>query len=292
MTPTQRPRRSALFLPASNPRAIEKARGLDVDVVILDLEDAVAPEEKVRAREAAVAAVGSGGFGARELVVRVNALGTPWGADDLAAVGRIGADAVLVPKVARGSDLDAYDVALGGATALWVMIETARAVVGAGAIADRAADTRLAAFVLGTNDLALELRAEPGADRAALLPHLAHALAAARSAGLVALDGVRNDFSDVPALAAECAQGRALGFDGKTLIHPAQVAAAHHAFSPGAEALARARDVIAAFADPAHAGKGAIRLGGRMVERLHLADAERLVALDAAIQAREARSAA
>jgi citrate lyase subunit beta/citryl-CoA lyase len=290
MTESIRPRRSALFLPASNARAIGKARTLPCDVVILDLEDAVAPEVKADAREAAVAAVREG-FGHRETVVRVNALGTEWGPDDLAAVKDAGADAVLVPKVARVEDVARYDEALSGApagTRLWAMVETCRVFSELQPIADMAATTRLAAFVVGTNDLALELRAHPPEDRATLVPFLALSIAAARAAGIAVLDGVCNDFSDADRLATECAQGRALGFDGKSLIHPAQIDAANRAFAPDREEVATAQAVAAAFALPENAGKGAIRLDGRMVERLHLAEAERLLALDAAIARRGA----
>jgi len=288
MTDSIRPMRSALFLPASNPRAIEKARGLDADVVILDLEDAVAPEAKAEARAAAVAAVGAGGFKARTVAIRANALDTEWGADDLAAISRAKADAVLVPKVATADDVELYHAELAGAdpaVQLWVMIETCRAVSQLQLIADMAARTRLAAMVVGTNDLALELRARPGEDRAGLVPYLALAVAAARAANIAVLDGVCNDFTDLDRLAAECAQGRALGFDGKSLIHPAQIETCNAAFAPGADEVDRARTVIAAFADPAHAGKGVIRLDGRMVERLHLKQAERAVALHEAIAA-------
>jgi citrate lyase subunit beta/citryl-CoA lyase len=288
MTDSIRPRRSALFLPASNARAIEKVRDLACDVVILDLEDAVAPEAKVEARAAAVAAVREG-FGHRETVVRVNALGTEWGADDLTAVKSAGADAVLVPKVARVEDVARYDEALSGApagTRLWAMVETCRAFSELQAIADMAATTRLAAFVVGTNDLALELRAHPSEGRTTLLPFLALSVAAARAAGIAVLDGVCNDFSDPERFAVECAQGRSLGFDGKSLIHPAQIDAANRAFAPDGGEVERAQAIVEAFASPENAGKGAIRLDGRMVERLHLVEAERVLALDGAIARR------
>jgi citrate lyase subunit beta/citryl-CoA lyase len=288
MTESIRPRRSALFLPASNARAIAKARELPCDVVILDLEDAVAPEAKVEARAAAVAAAREG-FGHRETVVRVNALDTDWGADDLAAVKGAGVDAVLVPKVARVEDVARYDEQLSGApakTRLWAMVETCRAFSELQAIADSAATTRLAALVVGTNDLALELRARPPEDRETLVPFLALAVAAARAAGIVVLDGVCNDFSDSDRLAAECSQGRALGFDGKSLIHPAQIGAANRAFAPDTAEVGKAQAVVEAFERPENVGKGAIRLDGRMVERLHLAEAERVLALDAAIARR------
>ena len=282
-----RPCRSALYLPASNARAIEKARGLPCDAVILDLEDAVAPEAKAAARDAAVAAFAQGGFGGRLTVLRVNALDTQWGAADLVAAATLDIDAVLVPKVDGPDDVWRYDAALaeaGSGVALWVMIETCLAVGRLQAIADCAGATRLAGFVLGTNDLALEMRARPAPDRAGMLPILTLALAAARSRGLIALDGVCNDFSDLDRFAAEAEQGRALGFDGKTLIHPAQIDACNAAFSPSAEEVAKARSISAAFALPENAGKGAIRLDGGMVERLHLREAERVLAMAGAIE--------
>lgn len=282
MAESIRPMRSALFLPASNPRAIEKARGLPADAVILDLEDAVAPEAKAEARAAAVAAVNAGGFAAPTLAVRVNALDTEWGAGDLAAIAASRADAVLVPKVATAEDIELYHAELAAAPPemrLWAMIETCRAVSQLQAIADMAARTRLAALVVGTNDLALELRARPAADRSGLVPYLALAVAAARAGGIAVLDGVCNDFTDLDRFAAECVQGRALGFNGKSLIHPAQIAPCNAAFGPDAEEVARARAIVAAFGDPENAGKGAIRVEGRMVERLHLREAERMLAL-------------
>ena len=282
MTDSFRPLRSALFLPASNARAIAKARTIDCDVVILDLEDAVAPDAKAAARAAAIEAVAAGGFAAPTVVIRTNAIDTPWGADDLAAVARSRADAVLVPKIATAGDVELYDAELATAPALmrlWVMIETCRAVSGLQSIADMAVSTRLSTMVIGTNDLALELRAQPDPDRSGLIPYLALAVAAARAAGIAVLDGVCNDFTDLDRVAAECVQGRALGFDGKSLIHPAQVAPCNVAFSPDRDAVGHAAAIVAAFADPANADKGAIRVDGRMVERLHLREAQRILAL-------------
>ncbi len=277
---TIRRRRTALYMPASNARAIAKARTLDCDVVILDLEDAVAPDEKARARQQVVDEVRAGGFGTRELVVRINALDTPWGAEDAAAVRAIGADAVLVPKVSSVAELAAIRAALGeDGPAIWAMIETCAGVLALPALAAAAGEMRLAALVAGTNDLAKEMRCRPGADRMPLVPALAGIVMAARAAGLVALDGVCNALDDPERLAAECAQGAMLGFDGKTLIHPVQIDAARAAFGPSAAELAWARAVIAAFAVAENADKGAIRLGGQMVERLHLAEAEALVAM-------------
>ncbi len=277
---TIRRRRTALYMPASNARAIAKARTLDCDVVILDLEDAVAPDEKARARQQVVEEVHAGGFGTRELVVRINALDTPWGADDAAAVRAIGTDAVLVPKVSSVTELAAIRAALGeDGPAIWAMIETCAGVLALPALAAAAGEMRLAALIAGTNDLAKEMRCRPGADRMPLVPALAGIVMAARAAGLVALDGVCNALDDPERLAAECAQGAVLGFDGKTLIHPAQIDAARVAFGPSAAELAWARAVIAAFAAAVNADKGAIRLEGQMVERLHLAEAEALVAM-------------
>lgn len=273
-----RPRRSALFLPASNPRAVEKARTLACDVVILDLEDAVAPAAKADARAAAVAAVAQGGFGRRELVVRVNALDGEWGSDDCLAL-RGKAVAVLLPKVDDAAAVARYADLLEGAP-LWAMVETARAALRPDALA---AAPGLVALVMGTNDLAKELHARPGPDRLPLLGFLAGAVAAARARGLAVLDGVCNAIDDPAVLAAECAQGAAFGFDGKSLIHPAQIDAANAAFGPDAEAIAWAETVAAAFAEPAAAGKGAIRVDGRMVERLHLEQAQRTLALARAI---------
>jgi citrate lyase subunit beta/citryl-CoA lyase len=279
-----RPRRSALFLPASNARAIEKARTLPCDVVILDLEDAVAPAQKPAARAEAVAAVRDGGFGARELVVRVNAAVTAWGAEDLAALSDCAVDAVLLPKLDAAATLAAARAALGPGPALWAMIETCGGVLGLPGIVAAAGDTGLAALVVGTNDLARELRCRPAADRAPLLPALAQVVLAARSAGLVALDGVINTLDDAAAIAAECRQGRDWGFDGKTLIHPAQIAAAHAAFGPSQADIAAAQVLAAAF--DGREDEGAIRLDGRMVERLHLEEARRTLAMAAAIAAR------
>ncbi|MEN2787196.1 HpcH/HpaI aldolase/citrate lyase family protein [Sphingomonas qilianensis] len=275
---TQRQRRSALFMPASNARAIAKARTLECDVVILDLEDAVAPDRKASARDAAVAAIGQGGFGARELVVRVNALDTPWGAADCAALAAARPAAILLPKVATAADLAAALAAIGPDIPLWAMIETCAAILNLPALSAAAGAHGLACLIAGTNDLVTELRCRPDAARTPLLPALAQIVTAARAAGITALDAVCNVLEDGPVLAAECAQGAMFGFDGKTLIHPAQIAAANRAFDAGAERIAWARAVVAAFAQPENADKGAIRVDGEMVERLHLAEAERLLA--------------
>ena len=282
MTQT-RPRRSALFMPASNARAIDKARTLPCDVVILDLEDAVAPEAKVMARSQAVEAVTAGGFGRREVVIRVNGLDTPWGRDDLAAAGESGVHVILVPKVSTPDDVIAYDAALRGSSRLWVMIETCRALFHLDAIGTTAGQTRLSAWVVGTNDLAKEMRCRLDPLRMPLVAPLCLAVAAARAHNLAILDGVYNELEDDAGLKRQCAQGADLGFDGKTLIHPRQIAAANDAFSPGAGEVAWSKVVIAAFDAHAASGKGVLRVDGRMVERLHLARARQVVAVADAI---------
>lgn len=288
MEPSARPRRSALYLPASNPKALVKARALPADVVILDLEDAVAPEAKPEARLAAVSALREGGFGAREVVVRCNGLDTPWGADDLAAVAAAGPDAVLVPKIASATDADTYHAALADAparTALWVMIETCAVTSRLDAVAARAASTRLAAFVLGTNDLAKEMRARLAPGRTPFQPILTAAVCAARSHGLIVLDGVCNEFRDLDRFNDEAAQGLEFGFDGKTLIHPDQIAPCNAVFSPSAEELAWAETIVTAFDQSENFGKGAIQVQGKMVELLHLEAARRVLAMAAMIAA-------
>lgn len=278
--PAPRRRRSALFMPASNPRAIAKARGLSCDIVILDLEDAVAPDSKHDALQQALAATAAGEFGSRELVVRINAIGTKWADAEFAALAGAQVDAVLLPKVSGPADIAAARTALGtDGPPIWAMIETARGLGALPALAACAAELRLEALVAGTNDLALDLRCRPDAARTPLLPALAQIVAAARAGEITALDGVLNDIDNPERLAAECAQGAMWGFDGKTLIHPAQIDAANAAFGPSAEEVAWARAVIDAFADPANVDRGAIRLSGAMVERLHLAEAERIMAL-------------
>ncbi|RXD05838.1 CoA ester lyase [Sphingomonas sp. UV9] len=266
-------------MPASNARAIAKARTLDCDVVILDLEDAVAPDEKAGARDRVVEAVREGGFGTRELVVRINGLGTPWYEDDVAAVRRIGVDAVLVPKVSYPTDLEAVRGSLGeNGPPIWAMIETCAAILSLPALSGAAWANRLTALVAGTNDLAKEMRCRLGPDRTPLVPALASIVIAARAIGIVALDGVCNALDDPARFGAECAQGAMLGFEGKTLIHPSQIQAANAGFGPSEDELAWASAIVAAFARPENADKGAIRLDGQMVERLHLAEAEAMLA--------------
>jgi citrate lyase subunit beta/citryl-CoA lyase len=278
VTIASRPRRSALYLPASNARAIAKARELPCDVVILDLEDAVAPEAKAEAREQAVAAVREGGFGARELVIRVNGLDTEWGKADLAALRAVRPDAVLAPKVSTAADVARYAALLGDTVPLWVMIETALSLFRLDEIAAAAQGGPLAGFVMGTNDLAKEMGAELRTERTPFLGALGLAVAAARAYGLIVLDGVFNDIEDDAGFARQAAQAVEFGFDGKTLIHPRQIAPCNAAFLPSAEAVAWARRIITAFDAPENAAKGAIRVDGRMVERLHLHQAHRTLA--------------
>lgn len=282
MTPSDRPRRSALYLPASNAKAIAKARTLPADIVILDLEDAVAPDMKEDARAAAVAAVYEGGFGDREVAIRANGLDTAWGAADLAAIAGSGADAVLVPKVSSAADVARYHAALDGAPAtmqLWAMIETCGSIAQLDAMAAMAATTRLSLWIMGTNDLAKEMRARLTPERTPFLPLLSLAVCAARAHGVAILDGVCNEFRDISAFRAEAEQGLLFGFDGKSLIHPDQIAPCNAVFSPSEAELLWAAAVIAAFALPENAGKGAIRVEGKMAELLHLDQARRLVAL-------------
>jgi len=278
-----RPRRSALYMPAGNARAVEKARTLDCDVVILDLEDSVAPDAKAEARALAVEAVRAGGFGGREVVIRVNGRDTPWGAADLGAAAASGADAVLVPKVSKAEDLAHYAQALGGKTRLWAMIETGEAILRLEELAEAAGPARNDVWILGANDLVKETRCRPGKSRWPLVPAMSLAVMAAHSRGVDILDGVYNDIPDLEGLAAECAQGVELGFDGKSLIHPSHLETTNAAFTPAAETVAWARTVQAAFAAAENAGKGVLKVEGRMVERLHLAEAERLIAIAEAI---------
>ena len=275
-------------MPAGNPRAVEKARGLNCDVVILDLEDSTAPEAKPEARDAAAAAIAAGGFGPREAVVRVNGLDTPWGVDDLAAARDAGPDAILVPKVTAPADLAAYRKAAGPKPVLWAMIETCQAVFALGELAAASAGEGVAGWVIGTNDLVKEMRCRLDGPRTALLPALSLAVMAARGHGVAILDGVYNDIPDLEGLTRECHQGADLGFDGKSLIHPSHLEVANRAFSPEPEAVAWARTVAGAFDAPDNFGKGVLKVEGRMVERLHLEQARRLIAVADAIAAREA----
>ena len=290
MTAAPGPRRSALYMPAANARALEKARMLAADVIIFDLEDAVAPEAKALARQQAVAALASGAYGRRELVLRINGLDTAWGADDLAAAAAAPPDAILLPKPRAAADIGSVSAAmdqigLPARTRLWAMLETPLAILNAGEIAatGRAPAARLAVLVMGLNDLAKETSAQIGPDRRAALYWLSASVTAARAYGLDILDGACNDFRDAAQLDRECRQGRALGFDGKTLIHPDQIDLANAVFAPPAAEVAWARRIIAAFAEPAAQGRGVINVDGRMVELLHVAMARRTVAVADAI---------
>ena len=287
-----RPRRSVLYVPGSNARALAKSRLLDVDAVIIDLEDAVSPDDKRAARAAAVEAVAAGGFGHREVVIRVNGPDTPWGADDMAAAAAAGPDGVLVPKVAGPEALRGATASLAdapGPLRVWAMIETPLAVLRLADIAGTAADpgSRLAVLVLGTNDLAKDLRVATRPGREPLLAWVAATVAAARAYRLDALDGVFNVIDDPAGLAAEARQGRDFGFDGKTCIHPGQIAVCNSIFAPGPGELAWARRVVDAFGAPEGTGRNVLRIDGRMVERLHADEARRLLAVAAVLAERD-----
>lgn len=284
-----RPRRSCLYMPGANAKALEKAKTLAADVLLLDLEDSVAPEAKADARAHVAAAVKAGGYGKREVIIRCNALATPWGRDDIAAAGPAGPDGLLAPKVESGEEVRALDAAMNAAgfpahATLWVMIETPRAILNLVEIAAAAKGTRLSVFVLGLNDLAKETRARAGANRAAFFAPLSLAVTAARAEGLTAIDGVYNDIADQVGFEVECRQGLDFGFDGKTLIHPSQIDACNAVFAPTQEEISRARAVIDAFALPENAGKGVIKVDGKMTELLHLEEAKRLVGVAEAIE--------
>lgn len=277
-----RPRRSALYMPGANARALDKARGLPADVLILDLEDAVAPDAKEQARAQVMAAVHEGGYGSRELVIRVNGLDTQWGHADLVAAATSGADAVLICKVDSAEGVRQADRVLRAAGApenlrLWVMMETPRAMLAAGDIAG--ACPRMECLVMGTSDLTKDLNALATRDRLPMVTSLGLCMLAARAYGLTAIDGVHVDLDDADGLAASCRQGRELGFDGKTLIHPKQLDAANEAFAPSVEEVARARRIIAAHADAVAAGKGITLVDGKLIEALHVETARRVVAL-------------
>ncbi|MEJ0074322.1 MAG: CoA ester lyase [Alphaproteobacteria bacterium] len=292
---TIRPRRSVLYMPGSNARALEKAKTLAVDGVILDLEDAVAPDAKAMARDQVVAAVKAGGFGPSEVFIRVNGIETPWFADDLNAALAAAPDAILVPKVSTGEQPEQIGARLLSLhanlrTRVWAMIETPTAVFNVRAIAATARDseTRLAGLVLGTNDLAKETRARILPGRAPMLSWLTTCVLAAREYGIDVLDGVYNDIADAEGFAAECAQARDLGFDGKTLIHPNQIEPCNAAFSPAPEEVSQARKMIEAFDLPENKDKGVVQIDGRMVERMHAEMARRTVAIAEAIAGRSA----
>ncbi|MEO1304558.1 MAG: CoA ester lyase [Pseudomonadota bacterium] len=289
--PSHRPRRSCLYMPGANARALEKAKSLAADTVIFDLEDAVAPDAKLEARETVTQAVQAGGYGVREIVIRINGLDTEWGLEDMRAAVAAGPNAILAPKVIDGGDIDRLNDAMSRAGApddigLWVMIEMPKAILNIQDIAEAVGRTRLTALVMGTNDLAKELRGvnDPPV-RTAFQTSLGLTVAAARAYDLLAIDGVFNGIGDDEGLMAECQQGRLMGFDGKTLIHPSQIHAANQVFAPAEEDVAQAQAVIAAFADPANTGKGVLKVNGKMTELLHLEEAERTVAVADAIAA-------
>ena len=287
---TIRPRRSVLYMPGSNARALDKARTLPADGVILDLEDSVAPEAKVAARQQVVDAVKAGGFGTREVFIRVNGVDTPWHADDLSAAAHAAPDVILVPKVSSSDTLELIgrrmlDMGTNHKTRVWAMIETPLAIFNILEIAAAARDseTRLAGFVMGTNDLAKDTRARLVPGRTPMLAWLSMCVAAARIHGIDILDGVYNDIGNSDGFAKECAQGVDLGFDGKTLIHPSQIEPCNTAFSPSPADVEQARKMIAAFDLPENKGKGVVSIDGRMVERLHADMARRTVAIAEAI---------
>ena len=287
-----RPRRSVLYMPGSNARALEKARTLPADALILDLEDAVAPDAKEIARAQVCAAVTQGGYGRRELVIRVNGLSTPWGRDDLAAAAKAGPDAVLIPKVSSPGDVmiaarDLRDAGAPDTTRIWAMMETPQAILNADSIVRAALDpaSRLAVLVMGTNDIAKETRARLVPGRAPMLAYLSICLAAARAYGVDIVDGVYNNLSDMEGFEAECRQGVELGMDGKTLIHPNQCGPANAIFAPSQAEVDWGKKIISAFDHPENASRGALQLDGRMVERLHAEMARRTVAIAEAIAA-------
>lgn len=282
-----RPRRSVLYMPSSNEKALEKAKTIPADALIFDLEDAVAPDSKPAARANAVAAAQSGAYGHREVTIRCNGLDTQWGADDIAAAAKSGASAVVIPKIADTKQLDAVSQHLTAAGApesmkIWAMVETPTAIFNARAISSH---PRVAVLIMGTNDLAKELRATQVRGRSPLVPHLATALLAAREADKIILDGVFNDVKDLDAFRAECEQGMHMGFDGKTLIHPGQVEICNEVWAPTEADVDYARRVIAAFDEAQAEGRGVITVDGRMIENLHVDNARRVLSVQAAIDA-------
>lgn len=295
MATAPRPRRSVLYMPGSNARALEKARGLAVDGLIFDLEDAVAPDAKDEARRLVVEALQAGGYGGREILVRVNALSTPWGHADLVAAARSGADGILIPKVEGADAVRLVDAILAEAgapagLALWCMMEAPRGILKAEEIA--LASPRMAGFVMGTSDLTKDLHAAHTPQRLPMLVSLGQCLLVARAYGLAIVDGVHLDLADDAGFEQACRQGLELGFDGKTLIHPKTIAAANQVFAPGEAEVAWSRRIIAAHAEAAAAGKGVVVVEGKLIENLHVANAKRLVALAEQIAALEAESKA
>ncbi len=286
-----RPRRSVLYMPGSNPRALAKGRTLACDAIVMDLEDAVAPDAKAGARTAIAAALAEGGYGGREILLRVNGLDTPWGHDDLVFAAGLPVDGVVLSKVESGDAVRRAEALMlaqetGEIPALWCMLETPRGVLAATDIA--AATPRLAGFLLGTSDLAKDLHCLHTPDRLPMITAIGLCLLAARAHGLAILDGVHLDLDDADGFAASCRQGVELGFDGKTLIHPKTIATANAAFAPDADALAWARKITTAHAAALAEGKGVLQVDGKLVEALHVAEAGRLIALADQIAALEA----
>lgn len=291
MPPAFSPRRSCLYMPGTNTRALDKARSLPCDVVIMDLEDAVSADKKKEARDTVCAALTSGGYGYRELWVRINALNTAWGETDLRRVAKHSPHAIIVPKVDDADDIMRANALLcaadqSSAIALWAMIESPAAILNLARIAAASTDSRLAGLIVGGNDLAKDLRLDVTPDRQALLYALSQTVTAGRAYALDVLDGVFNDIDDAAGLINECTQGRQLGFDGKTLIHPKQIESANRLFTPSPQAISQAQAVIDAFSDPENCHLGVIKVGGQMTERLHLEQAERLIAYYEALQQR------
>ncbi|MBV8375782.1 MAG: CoA ester lyase [Verrucomicrobia bacterium] len=291
MRATVRPRRSVLYMPGSNARALDKARSLPADGLILDLEDAVAPDKKATGREQIAATLKQSGYGGRELIVRINGLDTPWGADDLAMVARSAANAILIPKVESAKMVQEAEELLAAASAstslsIWCMMETPLGILHAEEIA--ASSGRVECLVMGTSDLANDLHAAHTRERTPMMTSLGLCLLVARAFGLAILDGVHLDLADDDGFAHSCAQGKELGFDGKTLIHPKTIAKANEVFAPPPEEVAWSRKIIAAHAEALRAGKGAILVDGKLIENLHVESANRQVALADAIKALEA----
>ena len=290
MSNTVRPRRSVLYMPGANTRALEKARTLPDDALIFDLEDAVAPDAKEAARGNVVAAARSQAYGKREIAIRCNGLGTPWGKDDVAAIAVSGADAILVPKVESAADVASIVALLEAAgtpssMAVWAMMETPKGILRAGEIAG--AHPRLQLLVMGTNDLVKDMRARHTPSRLPLITALGLGMLAARAHGLTILDGVYNDIQDIAGFKAVCQQGLEMGFDGKTLIHPSQIEPCNEIFAPSAGNLEMAGKIVTAFKAAQAAGKGVVTVEGRMIENLHVEQAERALALAGAIKDRQ-----
>ncbi len=281
-----KPRRSVLYMPGANARALEKARSLPADSLILDLEDAVAPDSKEEARAQVCAAVDKGGYGTRELIIRVNGPDTIWGEADIAAANKAKPDAILVPKISTPQDIAAIDRLIAEGIDLWIMVETPMAIFNVEPIAAMAAQSKLQAMVMGTNDLIKDMQGQFTASRAPLQTALGLAVMAARAHGLAVIDGVYNDIANQEGFEAECSQGRDFGFDGKTLIHPSQLEAANQIFAPDIAVIEQARDIVKAFAAPENAGKGVLKVNGKMTELLHLEIARKTLAIADAISAR------